>query len=620
MNHRVVTPTTRSRRRPVLVALGAVLLAVAAVLGVVTLTAPTAPAEPPLAAPIDPASGEISAFPAPGTATIAPEAQLSFRGVSAVGLGDIVVEGAESGEHDWSLLPHADGTGVSVVLTEPFEPGERVTVRTDLPVRGADDGTYTLTVAVPAPRPEMSEPPVSTVADPHEELAVEHVRTFASAPGLEPPVVVVTGPEAGSVDPHDDASPGLTVLGVKNGFGQKGPLLVDDAGEPVWFHPLTGVDARDVKVTTYRGEPVLAWWEGVQATGYGYGEAVLVDSGYTEVARVNMVGYDADSHEVLVTADDTVLLMAYEPVAMDLTHVGGPRDGAVIDNVVQEIEPETGAVLFEWHGVGAVAVEETYLDELEPDEPYDYLHTNSIDVDDDGDLLVSARHTCTVYSLDRTTAAVEWRLGGRRSDFAMAEDAVFLKQHDARRSADGTITLFDNGGTCGERTRESSRGLALEVDEEARTATVAREHPHPDTVFAESQASYEELPGGEVFLGWGSVERFSLLDAHGAVLLDGTIPEDLVVTSYRARRAAWTGEPTTDPSAVVADGEVRVSWNGATDVRQWRVRDAGGAELAAAPRAGFETAVALPDPAPTGALTVEALAADGTVLGATTTD
>ncbi|MEE6296752.1 arylsulfotransferase family protein [Georgenia wangjunii] len=610
----------RRRARRLLVMAGGVAVLVAGALSYVELSR-GGPAEPPVLA-VDAASGGVSAFPVPGTAVIRPEAQLSFRG--ATDLDGIRIVGSESGEHTASVLAHSDGGGASLVPDEPFIEGETVTVSTGLDVRGADAGDYVLTVAELGERPDLEEPPVEELRgaspDPDGELAAGYVRQYASAPGIEPPQVDVTGPEAGTVAVGDERSPGVTAVGVKNGFGQKGPLLVDDAGEPVFFLPLTGVDARDVQVQTFRGEPVLTWWEGLMGTGYGYGEAVVMDTTYAEVARLTMVGgYAADSHEFRLTDDGTALLMAYEPVRMDLRDVGGDAEGEVIDNVVQEIDVATGALLYEWHSLGQVGIAETYLEPPEEGDRYDYFHANSIEVDDDGDLLVSARHTCAVYSLDRQTGTVEWRLGGRESDFAMGEGTTFLKQHDARRAEDGMITLFDNGGTCGDVTRELSRGIALDVDETAMTAELTREVIHPDEIFSESQASYTELTGGHVFFGWGSVPRFSLMDAGGQVLLDGEIPEDLTVTSYRAQRVEWVGRPTTGPRAVVVDGEegaaVHVSWNGATEVASWHVVDGTGAEVAAADRTGFETTVPLPGTADAADLRVHAVAADGTLLG-----
>ncbi|UNX54942.1 arylsulfotransferase family protein [Georgenia sp. TF02-10] len=604
--------------RPVAVVAAGLALLGGAGLGVAQLVR-TDPPEPTIAA-VDASAGDVSAFPVPGTATVHPRSQLSFRGVAAADLGEVAVVGSESGEHSGSRLPHSDGAGVSFVPDEPFAEGEEVRVTTAQDVRGAEDGDYTVRVAVLGDRPRLPVPPVQEVGEPpadgEETLAVEHVRQYASAPGINPPVVDVTGPKAGTAPAGEanQATPGLTALGVKNGYGQKGPMLVDDAGEPVWFRPLTGVDARDVTVQTLAGAPVLTWWEGRNATGYGYGEAVVVDTAYEEVARVRMVGYDADPHEALLTADGTMLLLAYEPVRMDLSRAGGPTSGQVIDNIVQEIDLETGAVLFEWHSVGAVGLAESYLP-ADDGPRFDYFHLNSIAVDDDSSLLLSARHTCAVYDIDRVTGSVHWRLGGRESDFALGEGAGFLKQHDARRGADGSITLFDNGGTCGPTTRESSRGLVLDVDESAMTAELVREYPHPEGLFAESQGSFQQLPDGDVLLGWGSLPRFTLMSGDGAVRLDGAVPKDLQVTSYRARRVEWTGRPRTDPAAVVADGAVAVSWNGATEVAAWRVRDASGTEVAAGPREGFETRLPLPAGTGPDGLAVEALDDSGAVLG-----
>lgn len=615
-------PGARPRVRRTLIVLGALMLVAGAVVSYAHLIR-TSPPEPPVAALIDPDSGEVSAFPGPGTAVVHPEAQLSFRGLAAEDLGEVVVTGSDSGRHTTAVIEHSDGEGVSLQPDEPFTEEEQVTITTDHQVRGSEDGEFTLTVAELGVRPDLSPPEVEEIssaeADPDSELAVEYLRQYPSAPGIEPPQVQVTGSQSGATDAP---SPALTAIGVKNGYGQKGPMLVDDAGEPVWFLPLADVDARDVQVQTYQGEPVLTWWEGVMGPGFGYGEAVFMDTSYQEVARVNMAGgYDADSHEVRLTEDGTVLLIAYEPVQMDLSHLGGPASGTVVDSVIQEIDLATGAMLYEWHSVGQVALAESYLPAAESEDMYDYFHANSVEVDDDGDLLISARHTCAVYSLDRQTASVEWRLGGRESDYTMGTDSFFIKQHDARRSADGTLTLLDNGGECGETSREVTRGIALELDETAMTAELVREYIHPEEVFSQSQANFQELADGEVLVGWGSVPRYTLMAEDGEVLVDGAIPEELSVTSYRAHRVAWTGNPSTDPAAVLQQGDegqaVHISWNGATEVVTWRVVDSSGEQVASADQEGFETVlpVDLPAGGSAGELQVQALDGHGQVLG-----
>jgi hypothetical protein len=155
-----------------------------------------------------------------------------------------------------------------------------------------------------------------------------------------------------------------------------------------------------------------------------------------------------DHHEFLITQQDTALITIYNPVRWDLSPVGGPKDGVVTQGIVQELDIETGEVLFEWHSLDHVGLDETYAKvSKEPRPAIDYFHINSIDVDHDGNLLVSARTTCAVYKIDRKTGEVMWRLGGKKSDFEMGPLTPFAYQHDARRQRDGTITIFDNGTT-----------------------------------------------------------------------------------------------------------------------------------------------------------------------------
>jgi hypothetical protein len=78
---------------------------------------------------------------------------------------------------------------------------------------------------------------------------------------------------------------------------------------------------------------------------------------------------------------------------------------------------------------------------------WDYFHLNSIGVDTDGNLLVSARHTSAVYKLDRASGEIVWRLGGKKNDFQLGPGAAFAFQHDARGCGKGLVSIFDNGAS-----------------------------------------------------------------------------------------------------------------------------------------------------------------------------
>ncbi len=128
-------------------------------------------------------------------------------------------------------------------------------------------------------------------------------RQFRSRPDRTPPRVSAT--KHGAVDV------GLLFLTPDNGSGTDGPLIVDDAGEPVWFRPDTGTQVANLQVTEYRGQPGLLWWEGTTNGGIGSGEIVIADATYQEIARVQAAdGRTVGLHECQITPQGTAWVFA----------------------------------------------------------------------------------------------------------------------------------------------------------------------------------------------------------------------------------------------------------------------------------------------------------------------
>jgi len=420
----------------------------------------------------------------------------------------------------------------------------------------------------------------------------EGVWAFRSRPDLSPPAVEVTKKA------HDDTAPGYIFVAPEKGdAGQGGSLMVDDRGQVVWFRPLQGTSGRamNFKVQTYRDRPVLTW-------GETPGEYVIFDDSYREIARVKAANdYDGDHHEFLISPQDTALFTIYNAVPWDLSSVGGPKDSVAVQGAVQELDIETGEMLFEWHSLDHVGLEETYVKPWEDHYPgIDYFHINSIDVDHDNNLLISARETSAVYKIDRITGEIIWRLGGKKSDFEMGPGTRFAFQHDARRLPDGTITIFDNGTTVFEngipKAVEESRAIVLDLDEEQMSASLVREYTHPDKQYADAAGNMQVLPNGNVFIGWGRALTVSEFSKDGKLLSDARLPPQN--RSYRAFRFPWSAHPSDRPAAVAertSENEVRVyaSWNGATEVATWEVlagpRPGQLESLGSVPREGFET-------------------------------
>jgi hypothetical protein len=415
-------------------------------------------------------------------------------------------------------------------------------------------------------------------------------------------------------------APGYLFLAPKKNVAQAGPLVADNDGEVVWFHPVKP-GAADFRVQRYQGRPVLTWWQGVSTKGVGRGRYEIFDSSYRRIAEVRAGhGLAGDEHEFLITPRGTALVTVYEKVPQDLSAVGGPGNGFVLDGIVQEIDIATGRVLFEWHSLGNVALTESYLAKIPKDAstPYDYFHINSIEPGPKHTLIVSARHTRAVYEISERTGAIVWRLGGKRSDFEMGPGTRFAWQHDARLHPDGTLTIFDDGAAPA--VEKHSRAIVLRLDTHRMTARLVRAYVHPDGLLSSSQGNMQVLPDGHVLVGWGSEPYVTEFSRAGGVVFDMRFNRG--ADSYRAYRLAWVGHPTDRPALAVKRGKgdavtVYASWNGATQVRRWALLagadDAHLRRILVAPRNGFETPIDVKTKA--ARVAVQGLDAGGRVLG-----
>ncbi len=419
------------------------------------------------------------------------------------------------------------------------------------------------------------------------------IQHYLSAPGLSPATVDV-GKAA--------RLPGLIFMDNHAGTSQQGPMILDGSGQLVWFSPLStgGVyDPRafNVSVQRYRGEPVIAYFEGAVVDGHGQGNYVLLDASYRPIRRIYAGnGYLGDLHEFFLTPRGTAIFTCYGQSNADLRPYGGKAGAPYYYGVAQELDLSTGKVIFQWRSDEHVPLADSYAP-LPAGSPWDYLHINSIAIAEDGHFLISARNTWTVYKVHRHTGKILWRMGGKHSDFRFGAGARFAWQHHAVQRAAQTWTVFDNG-TGWYVTEPYSRGLVLNVDEGARTVDLVHAYTYPGTpIRAAALGSVQPLPGGGVFIGWGTGAAYSAYDASGSVGAYGRSAGPHV-ESYRAFVSEWVGRPATPPALAASRGHLYTSWNGATEVATWLVL-AGASpsqlgQVGKVPKLGFETVITLP--------------------------
>jgi Arylsulfotransferase (ASST) len=404
---------------------------------------------------------------------------------------------------------------------------------------------------------------------------------YHSRPDLRPPPVEI-------LEQARRTAPGYVFIAPKKNVEQAGPLILDNRGHVVWFRPLDTHAVTDFRAQRYRGRPVLTWWHGRPDEADGESGYSIYDNRYRLVAHVEPGhGLLGDMHEFKLTRRSTALMTFIRQL-----HVNGRR---VLEGGFQELDLRTRRVLFEWHSIDHVRLVESYYHlPRNPDGLYDYFHINSVELDRNGNFVVSARNTHTVYEISRRTGRIVWRLGGKRSDFTLGRDARFAWQHDARLLPNGNLSLFDN--SAGPQVRKQSRGLILHLNLERRLATVVRNFVHRPPLVSVDQGNLQRLRNGDFLAGWGHQPRFTEFGPRGTIRFDGRFGRGRV-DSYRAYRFRWVGRPMRPPDVVVAGRTLYVSWNGATEVRKWRLL-AGTAvkslrPVATVSKSGFETAIPL---------------------------
>ncbi|KAB2573385.1 hypothetical protein DBV05_g7954 [Lasiodiplodia theobromae] len=456
------------------------------------------------------------------------------------------------------------------------------------------------------------------------EAETDPVSFFYSRPDIKPPDINI------DVYDPDAVSDGYIFVSpwrLSEEGPDRGPYIYDNAGDLVWagaadFGPVT---VHHPHVCQYKGRDHLCmffcFFQGTTNPGFGRGMGAILDESYRVVKTVQATGSvpASDMHEFnLVDGGRGAILNVLSPRQYDLSPFGQSSGmGWIIESIFQEVRVETGELLFEWRSLdheetspknSPLPLNGNFVagDGSNPDKPWDYFHTNSIDKSRGGDYLISARHFSTLYKISGKTGKVVWELRGLENE-PYAKDFNFSSQHDARWVSDNAthsvITVFDNAWDGMTTTNAYSRGLIIVLDHAAKTAKLFGEYVYDDgELLAHSQGSMSIMPDNDnAFVGWGAVPFFSEFTKDGAPVLRGQVGRNgSEVMVYRSRKHTWTGVPSAAPTlwTYSRDGAndtvFYVSWNGATTVASWKfyaAREPAGpwSLVGAANKTGFET-------------------------------
>jgi len=261
------------------------------------------------------------------------------------------------------------------------------------------------------------------------------------------------------------------------------------------------------------------------------------DKFYTQDPQHNVIdsfecgnGYTTDHHEFILTENGHSFLMSYDPQPIDMSVVvpGGNPNATVIGLVIQELD-ENKNVVFQWRSWDHIAITDAVHEDLTA-VTVDCVHGNAIELDNDGNLMISSRHLSEITKISRTTGNIIWRLGGIHNQFTFINDPLgFSYQHHIRRIANGNITLFDNGNY---HPTPFSRAVEYSLDEINKTATLVWQYRNFPDIYGFAMGSAQRLKNGNTLISWGSANpTMTEVTPSGEKVLEMSLP--LNIYTYR---------------------------------------------------------------------------------------
>ena len=309
-------------------------------------------------------------------------------------------------------------------------------------------------------------------------------------------------------------------------------IITDYFGVPVFYRKINTATFDFKKLTN----GTLAYYD------TGTNKYYIMDSSYSIIDSLAMQnGYLTDLHELIVFENNHAFLMSYDPqqVAMDTVVPGGDPNATVIGIILQELD-ENKNVVFQWRSWDHYQIADATFDINLTGSTVDYAHSNSIEIDYDGHILLSTRHFDEVTKINRQTGNIIWRLGGEfceNNQFTFLNDPIgFSHQHDARRLPNGNITIYDNGNL---HSPQFTRIVEYQLDEVNKYATLVWEYKNDPATYSNAMGSSRRLSNHNTFVGWGTTTTpaISEVNAEGNVTFYLSHPDTFF--NYRAFKFPW---------------------------------------------------------------------------------
>jgi hypothetical protein len=309
-------------------------------------------------------------------------------------------------------------------------------------------------------------------------------------------------------------------------------MILDNLGDPIFAREMSARMYLDFKL---QPNGMRTYYDNFKKKHYALNQS------YEIVDSFSCDGYITDEHELFMLPNGHSFLLGTSLRVMDLSGIvdGGSPEASIQDMLIQE-QDENHNVVFQWNTSEHFEVTDCSSNATLLKPVVDYAHCNSIDVDAEGNLLLSSRHMDEITKINYATGEIIWRMGGSRSRnnmFTFTNDTVgsftgFSQQHYVRWLPNGHLLMFDNGNL---KNPPYSRVVEYEVDEVNYIVTKVWEYVPNPVIYTSAMGSAQRLLNGNTFIGWGiNNQGFAATEVTpaGQVVQEFSFPQG--VHSYRA--------------------------------------------------------------------------------------
>ena len=300
--------------------------------------------------------------------------------------------------------------------------------------------------------------------------------------------------------------------------------MINSLGKVVWYQNIgksvkvAGFDPKTNTIVSILGEAPLKTFTGEWIE-------VIDLYGTTVMSALHPTVYA--HHEIRFLPDGDLIMVNFVPRAFDLTAHGGSSNDTIWGPgyTVMDIE---GKIKTQWDCYDEMNPMDipTSINSVAnglPEKP-SWLHSNSINYDEEGYLYMTLLFIDQVWKIDPKTGKVIYR-AGRNGNIDLPEEAYTSGIHAAEPLGPNKVLLFDNG-----QKNKITRALIYDINEAEKKGTLELNVSLPIEYFTQYQGSVE-LIGDDVLI-FGSTYSLKIVytDLEGNILRVINTPH----MSYRA--------------------------------------------------------------------------------------